>query len=56
MKKVSNPKTAFVFTGGGSLGAVQVGMLKAFTKTEIVADLIVGASVSVRYRKVPQRR
>lgn len=24
-----SPKTAFVFAGGGSLGAVQVGMLKA---------------------------
>jgi predicted acylesterase/phospholipase RssA len=25
------PRTAFVFTGGGSLGAVQVGMLRALT-------------------------
>jgi len=38
-------KTAFVLAGGGSLGAVQVGMLKALTKAGIHPDFIVGASV-----------
>jgi NTE family protein len=38
-------RTAFVFAGGGSLGAVQVGMLKALTRLEIVPDFVVGASV-----------
>jgi NTE family protein len=37
--------TAFVLAGGGSLGAVQVGMLKALTRNGIVPDLVVGASV-----------
>ena len=41
----SNDKTAFVLAGGGSLGAVQAGMLKALTRRHIVPDLIVGASV-----------
>ncbi|MDA3896844.1 MAG: patatin-like phospholipase family protein [Desulfobacteraceae bacterium] len=45
MKHALNSKTAFVFAGGGSLGAVQVGMLKAFTQTGIIPDFIVGASV-----------
>ena len=38
-------KTAFVFAGGGSLGAVQVGMLKAVTAAGIFPDMLVGASV-----------
>lgn len=37
--------TAFVLAGGGSLGAVQVGMLKALTGKGIVPDFVVGASV-----------
>ena len=37
--------TAFVLAGGGSLGAVQVGMLAALTKGRIVPDFVVGASV-----------
>jgi NTE family protein len=37
--------TAFVLAGGGSLGAVQVGMLAALTKNGIVPDFVVGASV-----------
>lgn len=36
---------AFVFSGGGSLGAVQVGMLKALTEAGIRPDLCVGSSV-----------
>jgi NTE family protein len=38
-------RTAFVLAGGGSLGAVQVGMLKALTRLGLVPDLVVGASV-----------
>ena len=38
-------KTAFIFAGGGSLGAIQVGMLKALTENAIRPDLLVGASV-----------
>src|SRR5262245_54014077 len=38
-------KTAFVLAGGGSLGAVQVGMLKALVRHHVVPDLVVGASV-----------
>jgi NTE family protein len=37
--------TAFVLSGGGSLGAIQVGMLKALYEREIAPDLIVGTSV-----------
>ncbi len=36
---------AFVLTGGGSLGAVHVGMLQALYEAGIRPDLIVGASV-----------
>ena len=38
-------KTAFVFTGGGSLGAVQVGMLRVLLASGVQPDLVVGASV-----------
>lgn len=41
----NRPITAFVLAGGGSLGAVQVGMLKALISAGIVPDLVVGASV-----------
>jgi NTE family protein len=37
-------KTAFVLSGGGSLGAVQVGMLQALTERQISPDLLVGTS------------
>jgi NTE family protein len=37
--------TAFVFAGGGSLGAIQVGMLRALTEAGVRADLLVGSSV-----------
>lgn len=37
--------TAFVFAGGGSLGAVQVGMLKALARAGVAPDFVVGASV-----------
>lgn len=38
-------RTAFVLAGGGSFGAVQVGMLKALSRAGVVPDMIVGASV-----------
>jgi NTE family protein len=37
--------TAFVLSGGASLGAVQVGMLLALSDRHITPDLLVGASV-----------
>src|SRR3954453_13201455 len=36
--------TAFVLSGGASLGAIQVGMLRALYAREIAPDLIVGTS------------
>ena len=36
--------TAFVLSGGASLGAVQVGMLRALVDEGISPDLIVGTS------------
>lgn len=36
--------TAFVLSGGGSLGAVQVGMLHALIERDETPDLIVGTS------------
>src|SRR5437879_855220 len=38
-------QTAFVLAGGGSLGAVQVGMLKALIQNSVTPDFVVGASV-----------
>ena len=37
--------TAFVFSGGGSLGAVQVGMMLALAERAVTPDLLVGTSV-----------
>jgi len=42
---VRNGRTAFVLAGGGSLGAVQVGMLRALLEAGITPDAIFGASV-----------
>lgn len=39
------PATAFVLGGGGNLGAIQVGMLRALFDRGIVPDLVVGCSV-----------
>jgi NTE family protein len=36
--------TAFVMTGGASLGAIQAGMLEALYESDVRADLIVGTS------------
>jgi NTE family protein len=41
----SATKTAFVFAGGGSFGAIQVGMLQSLVAHGITADLVVGSSV-----------
>jgi NTE family protein len=38
-------KTAFVLSGGASLGAIQVGMLRALYERELEPDLIIGTSV-----------
>ena len=37
--------TAFVLGGGGVLGAVEVGMLKALFERDVVPDLVLGTSV-----------
>lgn len=42
---MDNAKTALVFSGGGSLGAVQVGMLLALSRAPLRIDMVVGASV-----------
>src|SRR5438270_3057668 len=45
MPDEGQPKTAFVFAGGGSFGAIQVGMLHALASHGIVADMVFGSSV-----------
>ena len=37
-------RTAFVLAGGGSFGAIQVGMLHALAKHGVAADMVVGSS------------
>ena len=39
------PKTAFIFAGGGSFGAIHVGMLHSLASHGITADMVVGSSV-----------
>src|SRR3974377_561442 len=41
----NQPKTAFIFAGGGSFGAIQVGMLHALAAHGISADAVFGSSV-----------
>jgi predicted acylesterase/phospholipase RssA len=41
----TQPKTAFAFAGGGSFGAIQVGMLHALAAHGIAADVVFGSSV-----------
>jgi len=41
----SSPRTAFVLSGGASLGALQVGMLEALYEHGIAPDFLVGTSV-----------
>ena len=38
-------KTAFIFAGGGSFGAIHVGMLHSLASHGITADMVVGSSV-----------
>jgi len=45
MSSGTNNRTALVLAGGGSLGAVQVGMLKALVAAGITCDFVVGSSV-----------
>jgi len=53
------PRTAFVLSGGGNLGAIQVGMLKALAEHDIVPDLVLGCSVGALngagYARAPTR-
>lgn len=44
-KKNQMPTTAFVLSGGGSLGSVQVGMLQALEAHGVQPDLLIGTSV-----------
>jgi NTE family protein len=41
----SPTKTAFVLAGGGSFGAIQVGMMQSLARRGIGADMVVGSSV-----------
>ena len=41
----SRPKTAFVLSGGASLGAVQAGIIRALYERGIAPDMVVGTSV-----------
>jgi NTE family protein len=43
--RVHRPRTAFVLSGGASLGALQVGMLSALYEHGVAADLLVATSV-----------
>jgi NTE family protein len=43
--QIGQAKTAFVFAGGGSFGAIQVGMLHSLVAHGIAADMVVGSSV-----------
>jgi NTE family protein len=44
MARNGTPTVAFVLSGGASLGAIQVGMLRALYEREIAPDMIVGTS------------
>lgn len=39
------PRVAVVLSGGGNLGAIQVGMLRALAEREVVPDVILGCSI-----------
>jgi NTE family protein len=43
--KNASGRCAFVLSGGGSLGAVQVGMLRALFERELCPDFVIGTSV-----------
>ena len=44
IQEATTPKTAWVLSGGGSLGAVQVGMLAELIAEGVRPDFIVGVS------------
>jgi NTE family protein len=52
-------KTAFVLAGGGSLGAIQVGMLQALVEYGVKPDVMIGSSVgavnAARFAQDPKR-
>lgn len=45
MTPTGQKKTAFVFAGGGSHGAIQVGMLRALLSAGVQPDFVIGSSV-----------
>jgi NTE family protein len=45
LDQAGRAKTAFVFAGGGSFGAIQVGMLQSLSAHGVTADMVVGSSV-----------
>jgi hypothetical protein len=47
----SRPRTAFVLSGGESLGALPVGMLQALDEHDVVPDLLVGTSARASTRR-----
>ena len=44
-ERAGRPHTTFVLAGGGSFGAVQVGMLRELVARGVVADTVIGSSV-----------
>jgi NTE family protein len=42
---MSAAKTAFIMAGGGSLGCIQIGMLRALLAAGVLPDFVVGSSV-----------
>ena len=42
---MASRRTAFVLGGGGLLGAVEVGMLRALLERDIKPDLVLGTSI-----------
>lgn len=55
----SKGRSAFVLSGGGNLGALQVGMLSALAEGDIVPDVVLGCSVGALngagYSRAPNR-
>ncbi|MEH2613143.1 hypothetical protein [Bradyrhizobium sp. AZCC 1693] len=44
-EEIGPAKTAFVFAGGGSFGAIQVGMLHSLAAHGVAADMVVGSTI-----------
>ncbi len=45
LRSLRAPHTAFVLGGGGNLGAIQVGQMRALLERKIVPDAVIGCSV-----------